>query len=494
MPGDDFKLINEQVGPFAATALLIGTAVGMSIFLVPTQMAAEAGPSITIAILLSLIPMTLGVLQLLQLGGAIPVAGGAYVYGSRLVGPFWGFLNVMLPVIAVWSYLLFAALGFAQYLPFLLEVVGISVDPSQTAVVWAILGLFLLINYVGIQMAARVQIALVAILLAGMLTFIAGGFLEFNPGNFDPMFPAGEGEPFAEGMAPFFLAIVLLYIPFQGFAMIIEIGEELDNPVKNIPRVLGVGMSFVAVLSIAIVVALVGGAGWEAAVADDGGPVPGALAQVGAAFGTLPDAAIVFIAAAALIAGATTINTLYTSYSRTVMRASRDDLLPNHFAAIHDRFETPHRAVIFMGVPPLVAAPFVPVFDQLTGPEFLDWLVVLVVGGTLLSFMISAVALWNLPSTFPQRYEYSIYKLPLPVVKLVAIGNIVVSVGFTLLIAASAPSALVVLAVFLVLAALGYVYRVRAYRKQGTDLRAEMSMLHSHEQGGESASQRGDDD
>ncbi|WP_281282427.1 APC family permease [Salinadaptatus halalkaliphilus] len=475
------------MGPFAAIALLIGTALGMSIFLVPTQMAAEAGPSITIAILLSIVPMILGVLQLLQLGGAIPVAGGAYVYGSRLVGPFWGFLSVILPVIAVWSYLLFAALGFAQYLPFLLEAVGIGIDPNTTLVVWAILGLFLVLNYVGVQLAARVQIALVAVLIAGMLTFIVGGLLAFDASNFQPMFPDGEGEPFAGGMAPFFLAIVLLYIPFQGFAMIIEIGEELENPVKNIPRVLAIGMSFVALLSIAIVVVLIGGASWEAAVAEDGGPVDGALAEVGGAFGTLPDAALVFIAVAALIAAATTVNTLYTSYSRTVMRASRDNVLPSYFATIHDRFGTPHRAVIFMGVPPLAAAPFVGIADQFTGPEFLDWLVVIVVAGTLLAFMIGSVALWNLPRKYPQRYEYSIYKLPLPVVKFVAVSNIIVSSMFTLLIALSALSALVVLIGMLVVATGAYVYRVKAYERKGTDLKAEMSLLHSHETSGESA-------
>ncbi|MFC4439275.1 MULTISPECIES: amino acid permease [Natrialbaceae] len=84
MAAEDFKLINEEIGPVAAVALLIGTAVGMSGFIVPTQMAAIAGPSVTVAILISVLPMVLGVLLLLQLGGAIPVSGGIYVYDSGL--------------------------------------------------------------------------------------------------------------------------------------------------------------------------------------------------------------------------------------------------------------------------------------------------------------------------------------------------------------------------------------------------------------------------
>ncbi len=243
-------------------------------------------------------------------------------------------------------------------------------------------------------------------------------------------------------------------------------------------------MSFVAVLSVGIVVALVGGASWRAAVGEDGEAVDGALAAVAGEFGTLPDAALAFIAVAALIAAATTINTLYTSYSRTVMRASRDKLLPGFFAGIHDRFDTPHRAVIFMGVPPLIAAPFVDVFDELTGAAFLDWLVVLIVTGIFLSFMIGGVALWNLPSVFPQRYADSIYKLPLPVLKAVAVGNVVVSFVFMLLVAASAPSALLVMFVLLIVTSVGYRYRVRSAATNGVDLRKEMSLLHTHEEAG----------
>ncbi|MFP4632114.1 MAG: amino acid permease [Halobacteriales archaeon] len=94
---EDYKLINQKIEPVSAVALLVGTALDMSIFVVPTQTAAEAGPSIVVAALISVVPMAFGVLLLLQLGGAIPVAGGVYVYGSRLVGPLWGMVSVFVP-------------------------------------------------------------------------------------------------------------------------------------------------------------------------------------------------------------------------------------------------------------------------------------------------------------------------------------------------------------------------------------------------------------
>jgi APA family basic amino acid/polyamine antiporter len=447
-------------------------------------MAAAAGPSITLAILVSIVPMVLGVLLLLQLGGAIPVAGGIYVYGSRLVGPFWGMLGVSVPVLAVWSYLLFAAFGFADYLNGLLEsVAGTSV--STVAAVWGLLGLFLVLNYVGVQIVTKVQIGFVLMLIVGMLAFVLSGIPHIETANYTPVFPSGEGQPFADSFAPFLLAVVTLYIPFQGFGMIIEIGEELENPVENIPRVLAIGMAIVTVLSIAIVFTLVGAIPVENMTVSGqlgGEPVEGGLAAVGE--GILPEIVLLIVGISALIAAATTVNTLFTSYSRTVMRAARDEVLPDVFADVHDDYNTPHRAVLLFGIPPLLAAPFRGQLDAITGPDILDWLVVIVVTGIFIAFMIGGIALWNLPKVFPQRYEYSFYKLPMPVLRVVAVGNVVVSLLFTLLVVQSAPSAFLVVLGWMVLSAALYFYRIRAYDKKGVDLKARMALLHKHEQVG----------
>ena len=462
MSAEGYKLIDQRVGLWGAVALLVGTALGMSIFIVPTQMAAAAGPSITVA---------------------IPVAGGIYVYGSRLVGPFWGVVSVSVPVLAVWSYLLFAAVGFADYLNGLLETLAGTSVPTVAAV-WALLGAFLVLNYVGVRIVAKVQIAFVGLLMIGMLAFVVGGLPHIEMGNYTPLFPGGEGEPFADSFAPFLLAVVTLYIPFQGFGMIIEIGEELENPVENIPKVLATGMTIVTLLSLAIVFVLIGAIPIENMTVTGqlgGEPVDGGLAAVGE--GVLPAPILLVIGGAALVAAATTVNTLFTSYSRTVMRAARDEVLPDALAAVHDDYGTPHRAVLLFGIPPILAAPFVGRLDAITGPAVLDWLVTVVVTGIFIAFLIGGVALWNLPKVFPQRYEHSIYRLPMPVLKLVAVGNVVVSAVFTLLVVQSAPSAFGVVLAWVVLSAGLYWYRLRAYGRKDIDLKQRMAALHAHEEG-----------
>jgi len=478
MATEEPKLIDERIGLWGAVALLVGTAIGMSIFVVPTQMSAAAGPSITLAILASVVPMVLGVLLLLQLGGAIPVAGGIYVYGSRLVGPYWGMIGVTVPILAVWSYLLFAALGFADYLNGLVTSVAGTTVPTVAAV-WALLGLFLVLNYVGIRVVTKVQIGLVLVFLAALLTFIVGAAPAVEAANYQPLFP---DQLYDGGLAPFLLAVVLLYIPFQGFGMIIEIGEELEDPVRNIPRVLGIGMGIVTVVTVGLVIVLAGAVPWQETI----DPATGEAYAAGltaVSEGLLPAPAVLFVGLGALLAAATTVNTLYTSYSRTVMRAARDEVIPGTFAAVHDRFDTPYRAILLLGAVPLLAAPAAPVVDDtlLGHIDILDWLVVVVVTGIFIAFMVGGVALWRLPTVFPQRYEHSIYKLPMPVLKTVAVGNVVVSAVFTAFVAASAPSALVFVAAWVVLVTVGYRYRLRAYENEDVDLRARMALLHKHE-------------
>jgi APA family basic amino acid/polyamine antiporter len=476
MSAGDYKLVTGEIGLVGAVGLLVGTAIGMSIFIVPTQMLVAAGPSITVAIGVSVIPMIFGVLGLLQLGGAIPVAGGAYVYCSRLVGPFWGLLGISVPVLAIWAYLLFAALGFAEYLAFFVDAFGSSLP--TLLVVWALLAGFLLLNYVGVQLVVRVQLAMVALLVAGLVTFIGVGALGVDTANYVPLFPTeSEGAPFADDFSPLLIAIVTLYIPFQGFGMIVEIGEELENPIKNIPRVLAIGMSIVVAISLGIVLVLVGVLPWqEAAPVIEGG---GGLAAVAATFTSREIAAV--IAIAALIGAATTINTLFTSYSRTIMRAGRDDVVPSSFAGVSDKYGTPTTAILALGVPPLFFAPVAIYANSVFAVDMLDWLVTVTVTGIFVAFAMLGVALWRLPTIFPARYEHSFYRLPMPLLKVVAVGNTVVSIVFGIFVVLSQPSAFLVVLGWIGVTTVVHRYRVRKYRKKGVDITERMSSLHGHE-------------
>lgn len=448
-----YKVVDRQIGLLGGTVLLIGTVIGMSVFLLPGELIGEAGPSIIYALMLTAIPMVFSVLLLLQLGGALPVAGGIYVYASRLVSPFWGFITIWLVIPAIWSVLLFTAIGFAQFSNVLLPF-----NAPEPLLVAGVLLVFILLNLRGITLVAWVQLVMVAAILLGFLGFIVPGLFQIEAANYTPVFPAG--------IEPFVLAIVSLYIPFQGFSMIVELGEELKDPIKNIPRVLILGMGIAVLLSLLLVVVFVGLDSWDVLGAyEQGGVAEAASDYLAPGIGVL-------VAVVAILGAFTTLNALITSYSRTLMRAARDEVLSPKMADIHPKTQVPHRAILVLTIPPLLLAPLE------LAPVLLSVFLALII---LFGSFVSSFALWNLPKRYPEAYEHSIYKLPMWLLKLTAIGSALASLIFWLAIFVQAAPIIVGI---LVIAVAGYgYYRFRRWRyaKDGIDLDARLSLLHAQE-------------
>src|SRR5260370_27286093 len=82
------------LGLWACTAVIIGSMIGQSIFLVSSQVAGDVG-SVDRALAAWLIGgaiVLLATFCFADLGAALPQAGGEYVCLARRLGPKWGFL------------------------------------------------------------------------------------------------------------------------------------------------------------------------------------------------------------------------------------------------------------------------------------------------------------------------------------------------------------------------------------------------------------------
>ncbi|MBB4933760.1 APA family basic amino acid/polyamine antiporter [Lipingzhangella halophila] len=449
--------MGRRIGPLGGMVLMTGTVVGISVFVLPGELIGVAGPSITLALALTAIPMVFSILALLQLGGAMPVAGGQYVYPSRLVSPFWGFVSLCAIIPAIWSTLLFTAVGFAEFTRFFVD---IHAGILATGVLLA----FLVLNLSGVRLVTGIQFAMVCGIFLGALAFILPGAGQVDLGNYSPLMPAGVG--------PFLLAIVSLYIPFQGYSMIVELGEELKDPVKNIPRVLAIGMALAVLLSIGLVGVFAGLDSWRD-LAEFGG---GGIAEAAGRF--LPPVVGAAVAGAAILGALTTVNSLIISYSRTLMRASRDQVLSSKLAELHPRTNVPHRAIAVLVVPPMVAAAFTPDVVLLT--TFLGMII-------LYGNVVTAFALWNLPKRFPEHYQHSMYRLPMPLLKTAAIVSAAIAVLLWLVVLAGSPGVFAAVCAVLAAGAVGYFLRRRALLRHGVDLSDRLRHLHSHETRGASA-------
>lgn len=459
MTESDFSVIDEQIGLFGGTILLVGNVIAMTAFLLPAHLIADdgLGPEVAIAMVLVVLPVTFSILTTLQIGGAMPAAGGSFVYASRLISPFFGFLVPWLVVPSIWLGQLYLAFGFAEFMRFFPTFEWIP----MWALMYAVLIPFIVLNVLGIRIVAQVQMVLVAIIVGGMLLFIFPGTFAIDTANYSGMFEAGIG--------PFFVAIISLSIAMHGFGLATDLGEELNDPVKNIPRVLALSAVISIGLMVALVVVAVGVVPTEFYVENRDAGV--ALA----AFEFLPWWGAYLVAAAAVVGAFTSINTLYTAYSRQVMRAARDEAIPLYFAKIHPEYQTPYRAILLLSIPALL---MVPVMAEYTPVVMASVLAMT----SLIGITISAAALWNLPKRFERRYKYSFYKLPLPLLKFVSIGAATVAIVFLAGVSLELGWVLAIIVGWMVLAYPVFQYRARSLQQsKGVDIRARMQSLHDHE-------------
>ncbi|MDZ7731591.1 MAG: APC family permease [Natrialbaceae archaeon] len=428
MTEPEFSIIDQKIGLIGATVLTIGNAVAITMFILPAALLAEgAGPSIALAAGATAIPTFFSVLLMLQLGGAIPTAGGSYVYVSRLIAPYWGFLTPWISVPAIWLGLVYTAAGFAEYTLFIvqLEQLLFPLDISLLGgfltitwlevLIWAGIIPFLFANLVGIRFVTQIQFVFVAVIIGGMLLFIIPGSFTIDPGNYTPMFPEGGG--------PFIRAAVALFIGMYGFGLALNIGEEIKDPVKNIPRVIFLSTIIGVFLMVATVVVAVGALHWEEWAGAQAG-----ISIVAETF--LPSWGAGLVAVAAIVGALTTINTIYVNFSRLIMRAARDEMIPIEFAKINDRFGSPNRAVLLLGIPSILLVPFAPGVDVMA---------IVLSLALLFTIILLAIAAYRLPKVFPARYENSFYRLPKPFLYFCCVGGLVVPLVFWVLLMTQEP-------------------------------------------------------
>ncbi|MDY7083084.1 MAG: APC family permease, partial [Halobacteria archaeon] len=241
--GTGTGILTDNLGIGSVTALIVGNVIGMSIFVLPGQLAAQAGPGVVLAVFFAALPALFVVVFNAQLGSAMPVAGGYYVYISRLVSPFWGFLIPWIIPPAIWAAVMFPATGLVEY-------VNVLVEVPVLPLAYAFIVLAVIVNLLGIRIVARVQIAMVAILFLAIGAFVVFGIPNVSAANYSELFPNGFGA--------FGTAVVALYFPYIGFTIITEIGEEIDDPGRTIPRVLFAGIAVVVVVFALLIGVFVG--------------------------------------------------------------------------------------------------------------------------------------------------------------------------------------------------------------------------------------------
>jgi len=384
-------------------SIATGAMISSGLFILPGLAHAKAGPAVVVSYFLAgLLAMT-GMLSQAELVSAMPKSGGTYFYVTRSMGPAVGTIEGIVEWLAISFKSAFALVGIAAFVKFLIPV-NIHLTGPAIALV------FVLINFLGVGKAGKIQTVMVTILLALLGIYVADGLLNIKIYNFENFAPNGPAAVFSTAG--------YVFISYGGILKVTSVAEEAKNPAKTIPLAMILSLFVVITLYVFVVFVTTGVLSSEAL---DNSLTPitdGATAFMGP-IGTI------LLSAAAVLAFISTANAGIMAAARYPLALSRDGLLPAVFGAINRKFKTPHISLISTG-----AFIIAVLFMQL------DVLVKAASTVMILSFLLACLAVIILRESRVQNYLPS-FKSPLyPWIQIIGIA------GFFILIFAMGKHAL----------------------------------------------------
>jgi len=329
------------------TMIGVGAMIGAGIFVLTGIAAGVAGPALVLAFLLNGLVALLTAMAYAELGSAFHDAGGGYLWVKTALPDPNGFLSGWMSWFAHAVACSLYALGFGAYFRLVLEAFG--VPPIATGFMtlekWLALGVCLLFSYINFRGASETGkagnvVTVGKIVIIG--AFIAAGLwvMANRPGwqlSFEPFLANGWGGVFA--------AMGLTFIAFEGYEIIAQTSEEVEDPKRNVPR--AVFLSLLIVVPIYLLVA---------AVAVGAITVPAGLSpsdylgqQKEVALVTAADQFVLGGGIAILVGGLlstlSALNATIYSSSRVAFAMARDANLPQVLARVHEGRATPHVAI-----------------------------------------------------------------------------------------------------------------------------------------------------
>lgn len=307
-------------------AILTSSMIGMAWATLTAILLGIAGPAIMFSISLAAVFCIFIGLCYAELCGALPFAGGEYVYSSRSIGKFWGFATGWFLLLAYGTMMPGEVIILSRLATTLLPGIPLILGGIVIAIIFGI------INIIGVKFSAIVQLFLAALLFISMGIFIVSGIGSVDPVNFTPLF--------SEGVVGMITVIPLMMLAFMGFDIAPQAVEEINAPIRKVVFLIPLSIIFVAVFYLGVFIVAAGAA--PAVLLSSTSDVP--LIDVAAIFLGETGAGVVMLAGT--LGLITTLNAFMIGASRLIYGMSVGGALPAVFSKIHPKFGTPYIALI----------------------------------------------------------------------------------------------------------------------------------------------------
>ena len=335
--------LERGLGLKEAVALNMIEIVGIGPFVVSSLVIkAMGGPQALLAWVGGAILATLDGFVWSELGAAMPRVGGSYVFLREAYGPGrWGRLMSFL---YVWQIFLAgplsvasASIGFANYARYLHPLSRLQGKAlSGALVIFLVILLYRRITTIG-----KISVLLWAGVVATLLWLIWGGLRHFDSRiAFD--FPPNAFRLSWVWFAALGSAMVKTVYTYWGYYNICNLGGEIRDPQRNIPRGIFLSIAGITILYLAMQISILGVVPWREAQSSP------ALVSVVIERIYGHGAARVMAAMVLWIALASVFSVLL-GYSRVPYAAALDGNFFRVFARVHPTKHFPHVSLLVLG-------------------------------------------------------------------------------------------------------------------------------------------------
>ena len=238
--------LRKVLGFWDLMGIGVGQIIGSGIMVLTGITIAITGAGTPFAFILAAILVICPNMVLAVLGAAVPATGGMYTYVRDYIGKKTGFFYLALLVVGQLVLAMFA-ITFATYAGDLIP--GIN----EKLVAFAVLTICFVMNILGVDFAAKLQNVLVVVLVGAMALFIVFGLPKVDWSVFNSM-----DKIMPDGIVGFLTGASLLTFATGGAEFLSELGGEMKNPGRDLPRAMIGSTVFVAVIYAFIGIVAVG--------------------------------------------------------------------------------------------------------------------------------------------------------------------------------------------------------------------------------------------
>ncbi len=411
--------LERGLGLVEATALNMTFMVGIGPFIViPFIIHAMGGPQCLLAWVAGATLALLDGCVWAELGAAMPQAGGSYVflreaYGANRFGRLMSFLFIWQTLFQAPLSISSGALGFADYskyvvgkIPGLTQWLGghlFGVNYNRI-VALILISIVVLLLYRRITTIGKISTALWIIVLGTILWLIYGGVTHFDASRVFT-YPAGTwnmSRVFFLGLGVASVQSVYCYL---GYYNVCNLGGEMKEPEKNIPRAIFISIIGIAILYFAMQTSILSVIPWQEA---QNSPflvslfVERTFGLNWAAFGT----GLILVLAFGSIFSAT------LGYSRVPYAAALDGNFFSIFARVHPTKHFPYISLIALGLTSAIICLFFDLFSVIRA---------ILAMRCLIQFVGQACGLMLLHRKWKaERWPFRMWLYPVPVLLAIA--------------------------------------------------------------------------